>query len=174
MVVYGDPLLHTIGDEPSEQVHDTERGKRIYTDPQKAIDQTLVFDFNADQLEDILVVHTDGSIYILKNYGGQTQPYVDMGPLLLIDADIKEIFVGDIDANGYDDIMIRTDDNQVRAYTNDGGVIDVDGYPVCLPVPGGPDRIENAHQLFVRDMDLDGALDIVTNDTHGIVAITYG
>lgn len=122
----------------------------------------------------MLIIYTDGSIHILKNYGGQTEPYVDLGELMIIGSDIQEVFVGDIDANGYDDIIIRTVDHQLRAYPNDHGMIDVDGYPICLPVPNGPDRLDGVHQLFIRDMDLDGALDIVTNDSHGVVAITYG
>jgi hypothetical protein len=93
---------------------------------------------------------------------------------MLIESGIKELHTGDIDDDGYDDIIIWTQDNQLRAYNNEKGIIDVDGMPLCLDIPGGPDDLGGLVQLFVKDMDLDGAVDIITNDNEGAIQIFYG
>jgi len=43
-------------------------GQTIYTDPNKTIFKTLPIDFNSDGLKDLLVVYTDGTVKLLKNY----------------------------------------------------------------------------------------------------------
>lgn len=92
---------------------------------------------------------------------------------MIVDDGITHIEIGDVDGNGYEDIIIQSK-NSLRAYPNTKGVIDVDGFPVCLDLPGGPDAYDTVHQFFMRDMDLDGSVDIITNDIHGTVRITYG
>lgn len=52
--------------------------------------------------------------------------------------------------------------------------MDVDGRQVCLAIPDGQDNVKNAHELFVHDMDKDGNLDIVSNDTLGNINVFYG
>ncbi|MEI8009090.1 MAG: hypothetical protein WCI00_07070 [bacterium] len=37
-----------------------------------------------------------------------------------------------------------------------------------------PDDFSNIKQMFVQDMDKDGKLDIVTNDSFGDIKIFYG
>jgi len=43
-------------------------------------------------------------------------------------------------------------------------MFDVDGKMVCLDVPLGPDSLDGVTQLFIKDMNNDGNIDIVTND----------
>jgi hypothetical protein len=64
-----------------------------------------------------LVVYSDGTVRILKNYGG-TDPFVNLGSLLIIADGIKDINVGDVDGNGYPDIIIITNNHKARVYKN--------------------------------------------------------
>jgi hypothetical protein len=45
---------------------------------------------------------------------------------------IKEVFIGDIDGNNFEDIIVYNTKNQIRIYTNQDGVFDVDGKIACL------------------------------------------
>lgn len=68
-------------------------------------------DFNNDGLKDLLVIYTDGVIKLVKNYGG-TNPYKDLQELMIIADSIKDIKIGDVDGNGYQDIFIITTTNK--------------------------------------------------------------
>ena len=48
---------------------DASLGQTIYADPSKTIFKVLPIDFNKDGVKDLLVVYTDGTIKLLKNYG---------------------------------------------------------------------------------------------------------
>jgi hypothetical protein len=100
---------------------------------------------------------------------------------MLIAVGIQEVDVGDVDGNGYPDIMVQTTNNQLRVYTNNFGKFDVDGNPVCLntnvnegKISETPINTSGIYQIFLEDMDKDGSLDIVTNDKKGFVKIFYG
>jgi hypothetical protein len=41
-----------------------------------------------------------------------------MQELMRIAVDIQDVYVGDVDGNKYEDIIIRTSNNQLRAYLN--------------------------------------------------------
>jgi hypothetical protein len=57
--------------------YDTGIGQMIYHNPDKPIERVTSIDFNKDGLKDLLVVYTDGSVRLLKNYGGK-QPWRDL------------------------------------------------------------------------------------------------
>jgi hypothetical protein len=96
------------------------------------------------------------------------------------------VYVGDVDDNKYEDIIIKTSVNQLRAYTNKEGKFDVDGYPICLntnvskndkgedEISKDPINLSGVIDLFLEDMDKDGNLDIITNDLKGYIKIFYG
>ncbi|MEI7918872.1 MAG: VCBS repeat-containing protein [bacterium] len=86
-------------------------GQTIYADPNKTIFKVLPIDFNKDGIKDLLVVYTDGSIKLVKNYGG-TNPYKNLQELMIVADTIKDVKVGDVDGNGYDDIVITTTNNK--------------------------------------------------------------
>lgn len=48
---------------------------------------------------------------------------------------IKNVFVGDADGNSYEDVIIQTNNDVLRAYKNNGGTMDVDGHQICLAIP---------------------------------------
>ncbi|MCK9466717.1 MAG: FG-GAP-like repeat-containing protein [Candidatus Absconditabacterales bacterium] len=192
LINIGDPLLKRVNKNENAKLLDTDLnieldsgfdkgiGETIFSEPNKTILKVINIDFNNDGLEDIIVAFTDGSVKILKNYGGTT-PFKDLGDLMILADGIKEIIVGDIDGNGYKDIIIKNNSNILRAYKNDRGVFDVDGLPVCINtnVKGdikseNPQNIGGVNQIFFEDMNNDGILDIITNDSLGYIKIFYG
>lgn len=182
LINFWDPLLErrdkntTIPDTD----FDASIGQTIYADPNKTIFKVVPIDFNKDGTKDLIVVYTDGVIKLLKNYWGTT-PYKDLQELMIIAEPIKDINIGDVDGNGYDDIFIITNNNKGIVYLNDKGVFTVDGKNVCLntntepeEINPNPDDFSNIKEMFVEDMDKDGKIDIVTNDSFGDIKIFYG
>ncbi len=181
VINFWDPVLSRISDnqEISNVSLDLGIGDIINAEPWQSLLKVVPIDFNNDSLEDLLAVFTDGSIKLLKNYGG-THPYSDMQNLVYLSDSIKDVFVGDVDANNYPDILIRTAKNQLRVYTNNKWVIDVDGKLICLNINASQDQISTLpasvdwlQQLFFEDMDKDGNIDIITNDLLGDIKIFY-
>ncbi|MDO4713770.1 MAG: VCBS repeat-containing protein [bacterium] len=136
-------------------------------------------DYNNDGLKDLLVIYADGTIKLQKQY--QDKNFKNMETLLLSAEQIQEVFVGDIDGNHYQDILIKNTKHQLRAYLNDGGKFDVDGRIACLntnvaqgKISETPQLLSGVNQLFIQDMDQDNTLDIVTFDKMGDIKIFYG
>lgn len=186
-----DPLLKRIDgnksakiyDESGHLVEDTKFDKWIwqiiYSDPNKDILKVIDIDFNSDWLKDVIVIFKDWTIKILKNYGW-TDPFQDLWALSILADRISDVSVWDVDWNWYPDLIIWTESWLLRVYLNESWVFDVDWYPVCLNVnvakgeiSQDPEHINNIHQIFLKDMDLDGALDIVTNDNLWFIKIFY-
>ncbi|MBO4203866.1 VCBS repeat-containing protein [bacterium] len=84
--------------------------------------QSHPIDFNNDGLKDLVVVYTDGTVRLLKNYGkpvsGGQSPYQDLETLLLVADHIDEVFVGDVDGNEYEDLLFRLQNGEIRVYLN--------------------------------------------------------
>ena len=182
LINFGDPLLERRDKNP--EIPDTDFdgaiGQTIYNDPNKTIFKSLPIDFNDDKLKDILVVYTDGSIKLLKNYGGK-EWYKDMQELMIIAESIKDVQVGDADGDGNEDIFIITNTGKGLVYLNNDGIFSVDGKNICLntntePNTQNPDpeNLSTIKQFFIEDMDDDGKMDIVTNDTFNDAKIFYG
>ena len=151
----------------------------IYSEPNKEINKVINIDFNNDDLEDIIVIFKDWSIKILKNYGW-TNPFKNLWVLAILADRIKDVSVWDVDWNWYKDLIIWTESGRLRVYKNNWWIFDVDWYPVCINVnvdkwqiSERPENISGIRQIFLEDMDLDGALDIVTNDDLWFIKIFY-
>lgn len=153
--------------------YDTGIGQLIYHNPDKPIDRVDSIDFNNDGLKDLLIVYTDGSVRLLKSYGGK-QPWRDLWHLMIIADGIQDLYVGDVDKNGYQDIIVHTQAGKLRVYYNNRWQFDVDGYPVCLDIPGGPDDLSQLYYWTIRDMDDDKGIDITTYDYNGDIKVFYG
>lgn len=104
-----------------------------------------------------------------------------MGTLLISADQIQEAFIGDIDGNGFEDLILRTQNDQLKVYSNHEGVFDVDGKLACLNTNVAlhertqhPESLSGVSQLFLEDMDRDGKQDIVTLDLKGYLKIFYG
>jgi len=55
---------------------------------------------------------------------------------------VQQMWVGDADGNGLEDIYIKTKKNTLRVYLNKDGIFDVNGQPICLDVPSGNTTLE--------------------------------
>ena len=132
-----------------------------------------------DWIQDLLVIYLDWTIKLSKNYGWNPN-LREMQELMRIAVWIDGAYVGDVDWNGYDDILIRTKNNQLRAYLNNKWIFDVDGKIVCLNagvvawVTSQPSSLDSVLQLFVEDMDRDWKVDIITNDDKWKIKVFYG
>ena len=177
----GDPLLSR--KDKNDYVYWTKFDggiwNEIYVDSEKDIFGTYQIDFNNDKLEDLLVVYLDWTIKLSKNYWW-TPDLRDMQDLMRIAVGIQDVFVWDVDGDKYDDIIIRTNNNQLRAYLNKKWVFDVDGKVVCLnqnvfewEISSNPSSLDWIFQIFVEDMDLDGTIDIVAYDNKWYIKVFY-
>ncbi|HMT01663.1 MAG TPA: VCBS repeat-containing protein, partial [Candidatus Absconditabacterales bacterium] len=175
VVNFGDPALKRIdsNDPITSTDFDGGIGKTIYSDSTKTIHLVKEIDFNADGQKDLAIIYNDGTVKFLKEYGGNVSS-TDLGPALLIADGIEDLNVGDVDGNGYPDLLVKTPAQKLRVYRNNEGIFDVDGTNVCLDVPGGPQDLSQVYQIFFQDMDLDDKLDIITNDSDGSIKIFYG
>lgn len=181
LINFWDPLLGRISNnnQVSSVSMDLGIGKEIYTNPSKSILKVLETDFNNDWLKDILVVFTDWSIKLLKNYWW-THPYSNMQDIIRLADNIKDVYVWDVDGNNYPDILIWTNSDQLRVYKNDKWVIDVDWNMICLNINAdrnkiqqNPESVDWLQQLFFEDMDKDWNIDIITNDLIWDIKIFY-
>ena len=176
-----DPLLKRIQNNTNLENTDYNWGieKTIYSDTTNSIWKVLDIDYNRDGLKDILVIYQDWTIKLQKQYADKQ--FQDMGMLMMTTEQMEDVYVGDIDGNGYEDILIRNSKQQFRAYLNDEGIFDVDGRIACLntnvknwEISEHPSVLSGVHQVFVRDMDLDKKLDIVTYDRMWDIKVFYG
>lgn len=176
-----DPVLRRIDQNKNLASADYNQGlgKVVYTDPNKPIFMTKDIDYNDDGLRDLLVIYKDWEIKLQKQY--QNKKFKDMGTLMISAEPIKEVMIWDVDGNGFDDIIVRNTKDQLRIYTNDNGVFDVDWNIACLntnsslwSISTTPENLSGVHQLFLKDMDADKKLDIITLDKKGYLKIFYG
>ncbi len=190
LINIGDPLIRRIDNNiPLKTITSFGRHKEIdyswgigniiKSFPEKRIKETFVADFDNDWEQDIIILFNDSSIRRLKKYAS-FHDYQDMGELMRISEWIKKIVLWNTNGDNYPDILIFTKSNKIRVYTNDHGIIDVDGVPVCLNInteenkkTETPQQIDT-YQLFFEDMDRDGNIDILTYDHAGFIKITYG
>ena len=182
LINFWDPLLERRDKNPNipDTDFDASIGQNIYADPNKTIFKVLPIDFNKDGTKDIIVVYTDGVVKLLKNYWG-TQPYKNLQELMIIAEPIKDIKIGDVDGNEYEDIFIITSNGKGIVYLNNKWIFTVDGKNICLNINTEPDiantspeDFSDIKQIFVEDMDKDGKIDIITNDEFADIKIFYG
>ena len=153
--------------------------QEVYLDTENEIFWTYEIDFNNDWLKDLLIVYLDWTVKLSKNYWWNPD-LRKMQDLLRIAVPIKELHVWDADGNGYEDIIIITQNNQIRAYLNDWGIFDVDWSLWCInqnvfewEISHFPSSLESIHQIFIEDMDQDGFTDIVVYDNMWYIKVFY-
>lgn len=174
MINFWDPILTRV--DKNQIVKDTNYDlgiwKNIYSNNNGSIIKVLSIDFNNDWLKDMLIANNDWSIKILKNYWWNDN-FSNLWDIVVIADGIKDIWAWDVDGNWYEDIIIRSKKDFLRVYLNQNWVLDLNGKLACLDVDGGPEKMTNVTQIFVKDMDLDNKVDIVTSDTVQNIKIFY-
>ncbi len=181
LINYWDPLVKRLNKNPNVNLtnYDWWLWKLIYSDPDKTIFKVKNIDFNNDWLQDFIITYTDWTVKLLKNYWWNN-PYHNLQELAILADWIKEIYIGDVDWNSYEDIIIFTKWNKLKVYTNQFWIFDVDWYLVCLNTNVKQwEKSWNASdlwwidQLFLQDMNKDNKIDIVTNDKKWYIKIFY-
>ena len=149
-----------------------------FSEPSKSIFKVTDIDYNWDWLRDLIVTYRDWSIKLLKQYNNNK--FEDLWTLMISSEQIEEVFVWDVDWNRYEDIIIKNWKNQMRVYTNEDWVFDVDWNIVCLNTStklgeysSKPEDLSWVIQLFVEDMDNDWRSDFVTLDKKWYLKIVY-
>ncbi len=157
--------------------------REIYEDWEGGIFWTYIIDYDANWIDDLLVAYLDWRFKLAKNYASDPKNYDmrNLQELMRLAVPIKQIFVWDADGNWFDDIIVYTQNNQMRAYLNNWWSFDVDGNVVCLnqnvywwEKSSSPSNLEWINQFFIEDMDLDGAADIVVYDAKWYIKVFYG
>ena len=153
--------------------------EEIYSDSESDIFWTYQIDFDNDWRKDLIVVYLDWTIKLAKSYWWSPD-LRNMQELMRIAVPIQDVFVWDVDWNSYEDILIRTDNNQLRAYTNQDWIFDVDGSVACLnqnvfewEISSTPSSLDGIYQFFVEDMDQDGKVDVITYDSKWYIKVFY-
>lgn len=77
----------------------------------------MELDIDKDSKKDMVVLYDDDTIRFLKNYGGM-QPYTQLGNLMSVVDGVQQMWIGDADGNGLEDIYIKTKKNTLRVYLN--------------------------------------------------------
>lgn len=169
-----DPLLvrSSITRPVPTTTHDSGLWTPIYTNPDKTIQKVLVWDINNDTLKDTIVIHTDGSVKLIKQ--SQNGHMNIVWDLMIIPGGIKEAYLWDTEGDWYADIILRTNNNQLKVYNNKRWVFGVDGTSICLDIPWWPTNLSTIEQLFIKDMDNDWTIDVITNDNQWAISIFYG
>ncbi|MDR0370202.1 MAG: hypothetical protein LBH96_07075 [Candidatus Peribacteria bacterium] len=94
LINLGDPLLkkYDKNSEVYNTVYDGGMGENIFSNPEKTIFKVKEIDFNNDGFKDILVVYTDGTIKLAKNYGEEPH-YRNLENLMFITVGIEEVSI---------------------------------------------------------------------------------
>ena len=174
MVNFWDPFIKRISLEkvnPKVWVSKT-YWKRIYHNINGWIKKVVSLDFNNDGLKDIVIAYKN-KIRILKNYKWY-ENFENLGNLMMLGKDIKDIFAWDVDGDGYQDLFVVFNDKTIRVYKNHHWEFDVNWTPICLPLPTTDGFHLSYEQIVFRDMNNDKKTDIVVNDYASDINVFFG
>lgn len=157
--------------------------QEIFVDSKNQIFWSYQINFDGDWKNDLLVIYLDWSIKLAKNYWWNPD-IKNMQDLMRIAVGIEDVFVWDVDGDKLDDIIVKTENNQLRVYLNKNDKIpwefDVDWNVACLNLnvrdwekSTNPADISWLYKLYVEDMDKDGIMDIITYDEKWYVKVFY-
>lgn len=171
IIHYWDPMLQHAGATKPLQSDTT--AVKIAGDAEKAIKKVSEIDIDNDGRKDMIILYDDDTVEFMKQYGG-TPSYRRLGTLMNIVDGVDNLRVGDVNNDKLPDIFIKTKRNTLRVYQNSLGSFPTDGKAVCLDLPSWTKSLDSVWDLEVADMNNDGSIDLVTNDSRGQIRIFYG
>ncbi len=166
LINLGDPVVSVAKNNQTGSMGFTQDVGRILTNyPDQTIRNVLAIDYNRDNQRDIFVVLSNGQVDLLQNFG-QAHEFKPMGTILKLQDGVQDLAVGDMNGDGWDDLVGVSDTGQAVLLKNTGGAFEREDLE--LDVAG---RIM---RLRVGDLDHDGKMDLATSDDNGDIKIFYG
>lgn len=169
-IVLGDPTVTLVGQNPhSETGFTKDLGKSIYSGTASA-QVILPIDVQGDGKKDLLIGTADGRVQYLQYVGGQ-QRYADRGLLIDVANGIRTGVVGDINHDGFEDVLFgvqencTTKDTCVDLYRNNGGFFSRENLGLAI------DPSVKITSMQLADMNQDSWLDLVVALTNGDVRV---
>ena len=129
-----------------------------------------VGDFNNDGLDDLFVFKMNGEVKLLKNYWWKSpQAFEELWNLIKLPLPIVKWWVGNVDGDWFEDIIIKTKEWDLFVFFNHRGIIEINPYPLCFR-----EDKTNISQLFVDDFDGDWFEDVLINSKVNGIRLFYG
>ncbi len=170
VMIFGDPMIRLDANKASPMSgFDDSIGKSIYTSEKEILDM-INFDVDNDGDNDIASLYADGEIRLLKNVDRNSE-FEDMGVIANIPNGILAASEIDINNDGFDDLIVGTQDGCkigdvcVTLLTNQNGSFVSE--TLDLNIDGKVYEIKSA------DLNLDGCEDIVLSDSAGKLRTFY-
>ena len=146
-------------------------GYNVYYDIAWGIKKVVPLDFNNNWEKDLVVVYSN-KLRFLKNYAWENH-FEDLWNLMFLPKPIDDIFAGDYNWDGYEDLYVMFEDGTIRVYKNNQWEFSVNGYLVCLDLTKSDPYKLKYSQIFFYDMNNDKKTDIVVNDIIWNIKVFY-
>jgi subtilisin-like proprotein convertase family protein len=160
---YGPPNTIRVFDHLGNEIGHAQSEFSVFSSP-------AIGDLNGDRELEIVVGTSDGTLMVLKKDG---TPFSNAWPVLLPDRldplapgkrnDVDSSpALGDLDGDGFPDIVVTSDEGIVYAYNKDGQPLP--GFPFIAPAGTfAPDVLESANSSspILADVDGNGGLDVI-------------
>lgn len=167
-VVLGDPTVKLSGGNSESQIGFTKDiGTEIYSGTQP-IQFVTPIDLNGNGQKHLLLGYENGEVKLLENTSGEPA-FRDRGVYLSVKNGIFDAAAADIDNDGFEDFVVAArqgctaDEVCTDLYRNHKGFLVRENIPLAIT--------EKIHRIRLKDMNLDGWIDLVTADSKGSVKI---
>jgi uncharacterized repeat protein (TIGR01451 family) len=161
------PLKNTFNDSSTEKSFDPTLWELI--DDSEGLIWYQIFDYNNDNLEDVLTIHRDWYVALAENRGGMAWFIFQRNLVFAADGwSVRMVKTWDFSGDGYDDIFFVTEKGEAALYNNHEK--DFYRYDIASQMSLSGAII----QAEAFDMDSDGKDDIVTLDDAWEIHIFYG
>ena len=173
-VILGDPLtaLKT-GNSVSQSSFYTQDVGEMILASNKTPTNIMPFDYNNDNLEDLIIPYPDGEVKLLMNTLSNPR-FKDMGKVLEIVSETRIAEKIDFNLDGYDDLIVSTQESCLQGeecfylFENEKGRLVRKNLPLVLA-----NERRKIEDLKVGDMNNDGYEDIVASDSAGSIYVFY-
>jgi len=164
-VLLGDPTikLKNITTAGSNHFNQT-LGKQIFTNHDKQIVGTYKTNFNNDDCVDLGIVYSDGYVELLQ--GSIGHDLKSKGNLAYLNDLIKDSQSIDFKSDGYEDLLVITDENDLQILQNDEQFLNIENIQLNLD--------SQITKFELAKMSADENLDLVTAMSNGDIRIFYG